>query len=63
MIVTQDKPKFRPVTVRIETQDELDMLLAVISNVAENRINPIPQVIVAAKDLRVSIFDIINSED
>jgi len=63
MIVTQDKSKFRPITLRIETQDELDVLLVVISNVAENRINHSQPAIVAAKDLRASILDIINSED
>ena len=55
MVVTQDAPKFRPVTIRVETQDELDMLHAVIGAVADNRIQHTQQVIRAAVDLRIML--------
>lgn len=51
MDITRDDPTFRPVTIRIETQDELDQFLAVISAVANNQINHLPQVSKAAKTL------------
>ena len=51
MKIYQDDPAFRPVTIELETQDDFDKLFALVSDVAENRINHAPPVIEAAKSL------------
>lgn len=61
--VTRDAPTFRPVTLRITQEDDLDKLLAVLSNVAENRIQHAPQIIKAAVELRSSLLEVINKDD
>lgn len=55
MEVTRDPPQFRPVTIRLETQDELDQLLAIIDTVADNRINHTPPTIRAAMTMRCEL--------
>lgn len=62
MQITRDEPAFRPVTIRIESEDDLDKLLAIIDNVACNRINHTPPVIRAAVDFRNQLFNIIEGE-
>lgn len=49
------KAKFRPVTIVLETQDELDQLLAVIADVADNRITHLSSVVAAANALHDDI--------
>ena len=49
MNIYQADPKFRPVTLVLETVDDFDKLFAIVSNVAENRINHSPQIVEAAK--------------
>lgn len=49
---------FRPVTIVLESQDEVDKLIAIISGVAENRINHTPPVIRAAIDLVRKLVEI-----
>jgi hypothetical protein len=39
------------VTITFETKDELDMMMTIIRNVADNRINYPPQHIQAAKSI------------
>jgi hypothetical protein len=63
MKVTRDPPEFRPVTIRIETQDELDMLLAIIANVARNNTHLTMPVIRAAVDVEHTLTDLLNRED
>lgn len=48
LTITRDNPAFRPVTIRIESQDDLDKLYAIIDTVACDRINHTPQLIRAA---------------
>ena len=52
MQVTQADPAFHPVTIVLETQDEYDMLMAVLHSVAENKINHIPNVMAAARQFK-----------
>lgn len=51
MRVTQDKPKYRPITIVLEDQDDYDALLAVVSQVAQNKINHPVAVIGVAKSI------------
>lgn len=62
MQLSRDEPEFRPVTIRIENQCELDQLYAIIDTVAQNKINHVPQVIRAAVDFRNAIQRIINED-
>ena len=62
LTITRDDPLFRPVTIRIESQDDLDKLLAIIRAVAENRINHTPQIIRAAMDFRRDLLNTINED-
>lgn len=62
MQITRDETAFRPVTIRIESEDDLDKLIAIIDNVACNRISHTPQVIRAAVDFRNQLFNIIEGE-
>lgn len=55
MKVTQSSPSFRPVTIELETEDDVDKLMAILSAVAENRIHHSPAIIRAAIDIRSSI--------
>lgn len=51
MIFETDPPKFRPITLRIETRDDADKLAAILESVAQNRVNHIPAVVRAAQDI------------
>lgn len=62
LTITRDNPAFRPVTIRIESQDDLDKLYAIIEAVASNRINHTQQLIRAALDFHTAIADIINKD-
>ena len=55
MKVIQSPPSFRPVTIELETEDDFDKLMAILSAVAENRINHPPAIIRAAIDIRCGI--------
>jgi len=63
MKVTRDPPAFRPVTIRLETQDELDKLLAIIANVARNNAHLTVAVIRAAVDMEHTLTDLLNRDD
>lgn len=67
MDVTRDPPEFRPVTIRIETQDELDKLLAIVANVARSNIHfapaADPSMFRFAIDMERSLTDLLNRED
>lgn len=54
--------EFRPVSIVLETQDELDAFLAIVGNVAENRINHTAPIIRAAVDMRASVLRAINQD-
>jgi hypothetical protein len=54
---------FRPVTIVLDTQDEVDKLIAVLSGVAENRINHTPPVIRAAIDLRADLVRALDANN
>lgn len=51
MRVTVEPVPFRPVSITLETQDELDKFIAIFETVAENRVNHQPQVVRAAQQL------------
>lgn len=63
MKVTRDPPAFRPVTIRLETQDELDKLLAIIASVARNNTHLTATVIRAAVDMEHTLTDTLNRDD
>ena len=63
MKIKLDPQLFRPVTIRIENQDELDQLLAIVDNVAENRVSHAPQIIAAAKEMRCAIYNLLNAAE
>lgn len=52
MKITVAKPEYRPVTIVLETQDQLDQFMWIIENVANNQINHHAQVINVAKNIR-----------
>lgn len=60
MLLTRDNPRFRPVTIRLEKQDELDQLLAIIEGVASGKVQHLPQVITAAKRLLADLNTLIE---
>ena len=62
MQVTQAEPAFRPVTIVLETKDEYDMLVAVVHQVAENKINHAPSVISAAYLIRSRLTSDISED-
>ena len=62
MEITRDKPKFRPLHLHLLTQDDLDKLLAIVSAVAENRINHTQPIIRTAVDLRRIILEELERE-
>lgn len=62
LTITRDNPTFRPVTIRIDSQDDLDKLLAIIDTVACNRISHQPQHVSAAVDFRTAIANAINED-
>lgn len=62
MQVTQAEPAFRPVTIVLETKDEYDMLVAVVHQVAENKVNHAPSVISAARLIRSRITSDISED-
>ena len=49
MKVTTADAKFRPITITIENQDDLDQLIAIVEGVAHGSINFAPQVREAAQ--------------
>lgn len=51
MEIEQDAPQFRPVTLRLYTEDDFDQLVAIVLAVAQNRINHTPAMIGAATRL------------
>lgn len=63
MKISQAPAEFRPVSIEFETQDELEKFLAIVSAVAENRINHTPQTIRAAVDMRADFLSFINRDD
>lgn len=63
MEVTRDPAPFRPVTIRLETEDELDKLIAALNNVACNVIHHTPQVVRAAIEMVREIEQQINKDD
>ncbi len=62
MNISRAEPEFRPVTIELETQNDLDRFLAILDQVAENRINHPPPVQRAAIDIRRAILDRINAD-
>lgn len=62
MKIFRDDPKFRPLTIRLETQDDLDKFHAIIDAVAQNRITHAPPLIRAAVDFRTTLHTIINED-
>lgn len=62
MQVTQADPAFRPVTIVLETKDEYDMLVAVVHQVAENKVNHVPSVTSAARLIRSRITSDISED-
>ena len=60
MIVTIAEPQYRPVTIVLETQDELDKMVAIVAAVAQNKINHTPVLIRAAADM---IKDLIHATE
>jgi len=63
MKITRDPAAFRPVTIRLESEDEVAKLVAIVAGVARNSINHTPQVIAAAKDFNVRFCHLLNVED
>ena len=63
MDVTRDPAQFRPVSIRLETQDELDQLLAIIHNVANNKVNHLPSVIRAAQCMQETLNQLLEAEE
>ena len=63
MKIKIDPALFRPVTIRLENQDELDQFLAIIENVAKNRIMHSPQVITVAKNMRNNLHQMLNEAE
>lgn len=62
LTITRDNPAFRPVTIRIESQDDLDKLYAIIEAVASNRINHAPQLIHVLVDFRTPIANALEKD-
>jgi hypothetical protein len=58
MKIFQDIPLFRPVTIKLENQDEYDQLLEIVSAVAANRINNTEQVIKAAQVFKNMLYNV-----
>ncbi len=50
MKITIEEPQFRPVTIVLETQDELDQLEKILYTLKNNVINYNPQVMSAARE-------------
>lgn len=53
--IEQDEPQFRPLTIRLETQDDYDKFYAIVSAVADDKLVRVPQVIEEAKKLRAAL--------
>ena len=60
MQIERDKAQFRPLTIRLETQDELDQLLVIIDQVALNRINHAQHHIQAAIEIRRVMLNLLT---
>jgi hypothetical protein len=57
--IEMDEPQFRPLTIRIETQDDYDKLFAIVSAVADDKLVRAPQVIDAARQFRHALTCVI----
>ena len=55
MRVTIAQAQFRPISIVLENQDELDKLMWILGNVSNNVINNPSQLIKAAGDMRTHI--------
>ena len=62
LTITRDDPLFRPVTIRIESQDDLDKLYAIIDTVACNCVNHTQQLVRVAMDFRAAIANAIDGD-
>ena len=62
MKVTQAAPRYRPVTIVLETQDDYAKFFSIVEQVAENRINHTPQVMKAAKEMRGYLLNLDDEE-
>jgi hypothetical protein len=51
MRVWKDQAVFQPITIVIESQDELDQMEFLFASVAENKINHIPQLVTVARQM------------
>ena len=63
MKITRDPAAFRPVTIRLESEDEVAKLAAIVSAVARHDTNHTPQLITAAQDFNVRFCRLLNGED
>lgn len=62
MNISTAPAQFRPVTITLETRDDFDKLLAIVCNVAENRVQHAPQIVKAAQELRGHLYDAENDQ-
>ena len=58
MKIKQAPALYRPITITFETKDEIDMVMAVIRCVADNRINYPAQHIQVAKHILSELSDL-----
>lgn len=63
MKITRDPAPFRPVTIRLESEDEVDKLVAIVAQVARNSTHHPQQIIDAAKDFDARFCRLLNEED
>ena len=63
MKITQDPAAFRPVTIRLESEDEVAKLVAIVTAVAQNRIHHTPQLIAAAQYFNVRLCRLLNGDN
>lgn len=61
MLISVAPAEFRPVSVTLETEDEFDIFVAILSAVAENRVNHTPTVIRAAVDMRRDFLSAVDN--
>ena len=58
MKIFQDIPLFRPITIRLENQDEYDQLLEIIAAVAANKINYPVNLVGAAQVFKNMLYNV-----
>ncbi|MBS4019559.1 MAG: hypothetical protein KGZ68_15140 [Dechloromonas sp.] len=63
MKITRDPPSFRPVTIRLESEDEVDKLVAIVAGVARNVLVHTSPVIAAAKDFEARFCRLLNEDN